>query len=126
MSYLGSSTAMTTSRTTSLTSSTDVVVGAGYYNYGDYASWYAWTTCTKKVSNTSCDRHDIIINTKNPHSNYRSVMCHEIGHSIGMGHAPAKNSYFTVASGRRSCMRGSPDVVSYSAGDRYRINALYG
>jgi len=90
---------------------------------GDEANYYAWTVCLTPMSGNKCDHFAIAFNHVNPHSNYRSLACHEIGHSVGLGHAKGKNS--TRPSNKRSCLRTDPDHVWFSDHDRSHINGRY-
>ncbi|MDW8807474.1 hypothetical protein P1P68_22465 [Streptomyces scabiei] len=116
---------MTTSVNSGYNSQVDVWAYSTWNPTGDQVDWYAWTTCIKKVSGSSskCDQFTIVFNNREPHSNYKSLSCHEIGHSVGLGHHSGKNSSF--ASGNRSCLRGSPDHTAYSSHDKSHINGRY-
>ncbi|WP_262387153.1 hypothetical protein [Streptomyces sp. TRM49041] len=122
---LAGPTDMTTSVNRSYNKQVDVWSYATWNPTGDQKKWYAWTTCVKRVSGSSkkCDQFTIVFNNKVPHSNYKSLSCHEIGHSVGLGHASGKNSSYTSAN--RSCMRGNPDHNYYSKHDKKHINGRY-
>ncbi|MCH0540079.1 hypothetical protein I3F58_10970 [Streptomyces sp. MUM 203J] len=122
---LGAKTDMTTSVNKKYNRQVDVWVYATWRPTGDQKHWYAWTTCVKRVSGSSskCDQHTIVINHKLPHSNYKSLSCHEIGHSVGLGHSKGKNSSYKSAD--RSCMRGNPDHNYYARHDKKHINGRY-
>ncbi|WP_241518712.1 hypothetical protein [Streptomyces sp. CB03238] len=116
---------MTTSLDSRYNNQVDVWAYATWNPTGDQKNWYAWTTCVKKVSGSSskCDQFTIVFNHKIPHSNYKSLSCHEIGHSVGLGHASGKNSSYSSAN--RSCMRGNPDHNYYANHDKNHINGRY-
>ncbi len=44
----------------------------------------AWTSCTNPISSTVCDQFTITFN--NAWTYYEAMACHEIGHSIALGH----------------------------------------
>lgn len=101
----------------------DVWAYATWNPSGDQTSWYAWTTCIRSAGSGKCDQHTIIFNHRLPHSNYYSLSCHEIGHSVGLGHESGSNSSY--GSNDRSCMRGNPDHNYYAAHDKNHINGRY-
>ncbi|MEN8651237.1 hypothetical protein ABCR94_11475 [Streptomyces sp. 21So2-11] len=113
---------MTTSVNSAYNKQVDVWGYATWRPTGDQRSWYAWTTCIKQAG-SKCDQHTIVFNHKLPHSNYKSLSCHEIGHSVGLGHHSGKNSSYSSAT--RSCLRGNPDHTYYSSHDKSHINGRY-
>lgn len=122
MNYLGDNTSMTV-KAVSLTTSTDVYMYGAWPTTAPYTSYYAWTTCINASNDTFCDRFRISINRNKTHNNWRSVFCHEIGHTLGFGHPGGNNSDATAA--EKTCMRSSPDVTVYSDNDRFWINWWY-
>ncbi|WP_344361154.1 hypothetical protein [Streptomyces gobitricini] len=114
---------MTTSVNRTYNKQVDVWTYATWNPTGDQKNWYAWTTCVKRASGSKCDQFTIVFNHKVPHSNYKSLSCHEIGHSVGLGHASGKNSSYSSAN--RSCMRGNPDHNYYAKHDKNHINGRY-
>lgn len=122
MNYLGSSTNMTT-QAVAQTATTDVVINGSWPSTAPYNSYYAWTTCSKALNSSYCDRFRIAVNRNKSHSNWRSLFCHEIGHTLGFQNPGGKNSDAT--SEEKTCMRSSPDVIVYAAEDRAWINWWY-
>lgn len=93
----------------------------------DQRGWYAWTYCPRKVSSTRCGQHIIAFSTTVSHSNYWSLACHEIGHTVGLkdGQASTYGHNSSSTSPNRSCMRSRPDWTYYSNHDKGHINAKY-
>lgn len=102
---------------------TDVYAAPSYPTVAPYNSYFAWTTCINANSATICNAFRIDVNQNKPHSYYRSLFCHELGHTIGFGHPGGKNSDATTA--EKTCMRSSPDVQVYAAADISWININY-
>lgn len=94
-----------------------------------HPTWYAWTECKPGYDLGSvCDAFIVSLSTTVGHSNYRSLMCHEFGHTIGL--KDGQNATYGPNSSSsnstdRSCMRSSPDWNYYSNHDRGHINARY-
>ena len=104
----------------------DVNLQSGAYSNAPYSGYYAWTEChTYKTQYSVCNTWVVTRNTKLSHSNEQAVFCHEIGHTVGLAHAPEgdENNYYPTSG--QTCMRGNPDVTKYAAGDISRINARY-
>ena len=114
---------MTTSVNTTYNTKVDVWVYSTWNPPADLRNAYAWASCIKRVNAAKCDQHELVINNKLPHSNYKSLGCHEIGHTVGLGHASGKNSSYSTPN--RSCMRGNPDHNYYSTHDKNHINGAY-
>lgn len=123
MAMLDNTTDMYDTEQSILWAGTDVNFYAVTDSTGEEAGWYAWTECTATVSAEVCNSNDIVFNNHNPHSNYSSLACHEVGHSIGLQHQPGNNSAYT--STNRTCMRSNPDHTDYSVRDIAHINAQY-
>lgn len=124
MNYLDTATDMYDTKMTTKTSNTDVVFWAGTYA-GDYAKTYAWKVCVALVSEKSdkCQQATVTINNYLPHSNYKSVLCHEVGHTLGFGHAGGANKDTTTAN--KTCLRDTPDVTKYATADISKINKRF-
>ncbi|MFE7774001.1 hypothetical protein ACFU5O_08880 [Streptomyces sp. NPDC057445] len=122
---LAGPTDMTTKVDRTYNNKVDVWAYATWNPTGDQKNAYAWTTCIKRVRSGSevCDQHTIVFNNRQPHSNLKSLSCHEIGHSVGLGHNSGKNSSYSSAN--RSCLRGNPDHTYYSTHDKNHINGHY-
>lgn len=120
-----------TSRASSLSSLTDVVVRDRYYvDYCGY-DWYSTSsggivglvTCDSLVSGSSrCEQHSMrMSNTFTDNTtttNVRGLACHENGHTIGLAHRAADAP---------SCMhQGYPkNALAYDSHDRSHINTNY-
>lgn len=115
---------MTTTKAAQYSSSTDVAVmmAAGT---GQQQNWYAWTTCVTGGSN--CDQFTVTFSSINPHSDYWSVGCHELGHTIGLrdGQAATYGTNSSTPTAQRSCMRTNPDHRYYSTHDKGHVNGRY-
>jgi hypothetical protein len=102
------------------TGSGDVEIYDG--NYGD-TSWFGITECQSGYNwiNGNCDVFKVRFNTAQMagHSlnHWKSLGCHELGHTAGLGHRVAGND-----SDDNSCMRTPIWPLSYDAHDIAAIN----
>jgi hypothetical protein len=119
-----SPTDMFDTRMTYQSSATDVVFSAATYTKAPYSGWYAWATCEQMVFlSDRCEQFTVKFNNKNPHSNYKALACHEVGHTIGFADGTGSNKDATTAA--RTCMRANPDVTKYASADVTKINKRY-
>jgi predicted Zn-dependent protease len=77
-----------------------------------------YTTCNSATSTDRCEQHDVRINNnvtdEYSTTNDRSLLCHELGHAIGLAH---RNSQL-------SCMMNpNSEVTYYSSHDLNHINS---
>ncbi len=122
-SVLDSSTDMYDIKYYSPSSSTDIKFMRGTYSSAPYSTYYAWVECNKAASSSVCDSFNLKLNTINPHPNYYALMCHEVGHTVGLKHWPGNNS--NPSDPDNSCLRASPDKTTWNANQRGHINDRY-
>lgn len=117
---------ISTSQVSTPTIYTDVLVIMSNPN-PSFPTAYAWFTCTTTIGSDRCDQGVVYLSNTVPHSDYWSLACHEIGHSVGL--KDGQNATYGVNSSSptadRSCMRSSPDHRYYSNHDKGHINAKY-
>ncbi len=117
---IGRGTAMSTSKLTSKTSSTDVV--AYVADYGD-ARWWGKTSCPLSARKWTskgrlCDRFIVRFNIEHgPFSQWEKEMlaCHEFGHTVGLRH-------YKTHPGSHTCMERSHFHVTFNSHDRNHID----
>lgn len=93
-----------------------------------YPTAYAVTVCLYKAGGR-CDQSRVAFDTLQPHSNFASLACHELGHVLGFDDGE-NNTYGPNSAesntANRSCMRNRPDWEYYSHDhDWVHINAKY-
>lgn len=67
-----SPTDMTTSVNASYNNKVDVWVYSTWNPPADLRNAYAWAKCIKRVNASKCDQHELVVNNRVPHSNYKS------------------------------------------------------
>lgn len=92
----------------------DVRINDGPYGFGENSYGYGWYECHAWYHPQGCDRGHVHINTSwyfipENYSDTLSLVCQEIGHSVGLGHRRRENN--------TSCM----SKVEY----RYDLNAFH-
>jgi hypothetical protein len=117
---------MSTSLMSGLSGGTDVWVGLVYQPPADVRNAYAWSECVIVNSSDSdiCDLLKISYNNLVPHPDYYELACHEIGHTVGLGHHTATNASYSDPN--KSCLRGPPPRWHWMSGhDVVHINGHY-
>lgn len=116
-----------TSQVSQYSVSTDVAVVMTSNPPPDLAGAFAWAQCTRPASSSICDQSTVTFNANKPHSDYRALACHELGHTLGLkdGQFATYGSNSASAAVDRSCMRSNPDVRYYSNHDKGHINGQY-
>lgn len=109
----------------STASAADVAFQVGKYTSSPYNGWYAWTACGKPKNSDVCNQNVVTRNNSLNHNNQKALYCHEIGHTIGLHHAPAGDKNSDYKPNQTTCMRGNQDVSKYADIDVSRINQRY-
>lgn len=106
----------------------DVRINDGPYGFGDKSYGYGRYECHAKYHPQGCDKGHVHINTSwyfipENYSDTLSLMCQEIGHSVGLGHRRRENntSCMSLVEQRydlNACHLDSHDI--WHLNDRYR------
>lgn len=120
---LDDSTDMSDTKQSASDSQTDVKFMRGSYTNPPYSTYFAWVECNNAQSASVCNSFNLKLNTSKPHSNYKALFCHEVGHTAGLEHWPGNNA--NAADADNSCMRGSPDLTTWNSDQRSHINDRY-
>jgi hypothetical protein len=88
----------------------------------DHRNDYAWTSCSARRGDI-CDINVLTYNNLQSPPDAWALACHELAHTVGLGHWTGVNSSYSDAD--KSCLRSGPDWSYLSTHDKNHINGHY-